>query len=347
MEIAFIVITFYLALMLVIGLVHRRRSQGGQEAPPPAPQPGPLDALAERLGVRCEGDTVRVRRGEHEAVVQRQERAVSDGAPSLYMVVRFTGPIAQLTLVPEGMRASRDLQTGDPGFDGLARIGGDPALALAVLDPGTRSLASRLLMAGWKLQDGTLQFEQFGGQTDEIPLRIEEGFTLARALRPPAELGAALVERLAGEPSRAGRLAIAAHVPLELRQRPDAIARLRAQPDPAAVLLAAARLDVEALWSALPEERLAALLGDEDPRVKEAAIARLQRHGTIASVPALTAAADAGGVVGRAARAAIVAIQERGGGSVGALSLAQDSPGALALTGGDSENGYRECEQAQ
>lgn len=200
-----------------------------------------------------------------------------------------------------------EAQIGDPAFDdGVWVAAGDELSLIARLPPVARRAIAELMVVGGVVSGGALDVSARTGWA--VHAIAPDLCALVDALDAvPADLDAALVERMTGDPIEGVRVRAAAHW---LRRNP---------------------------WTAVPaaapiEAALIALLDDPAWRIK--ALASLGRVGTERAVAPLAAIADRwfGAAEKTAARAAITAITRRLGGlRAGGLSIADSPGGALSL----------------
>jgi hypothetical protein len=86
--------------------------------------------------------------------------------------------------------AGRDIETGDPVFDGAIFVGGIPASALAILDARTREMVRRLIVpGGFSLRQGRLIRERSvpTTQAEQVTGVIRDATAVGRALAQGAE----------------------------------------------------------------------------------------------------------------------------------------------------------------
>lgn len=239
--------------------------------------------------------------------------------------------LVPITLGPEATFSGNDIRTGDPEFDGVVKVGGDPYSALAVLTPETRRLVQRAILAGLRMIDDgdpCLTIRTSGDDVERMLPHLELGLALAPLLGPPTD-PQILLTRLRTEPLPEARLAIAMQAPpASLEAHLAELARL---PEPEVRLALATRLDQAALWASLSQAELLATLRDERPGVQHMAIDALGRFGTIEAVPALEAKKAYDRKTRDLATDAIRAIQSRATGSRGDLALATHD-GGLSLS---------------
>lgn len=302
--------------------------------------------LAERYKASFETDRLRFTRDGLRVDLAFVETRVGDGF-LLKTRLAITGDLVPIGLSPERVNQSDDLRTGDSNFDGLARIAGDPTLALVALGPEARRRLGPALMKGWLVELSTrgtaLVFEQSGELLDGMGALIDEGLSLAPLLARPAELHTAWLARLQSEPLAAGRLALASHPPADLLDSETHLAPLTSHPEPAVRLALASRLRHPALWATLAETTLLELYQpSQHPSQTTSALAltALSQRASVAVVPQLRAWARSYPMQAQALNDAILAIQSRASGARGDLALT-DSPeaGALSLSPPDAPPG--------
>jgi hypothetical protein len=328
----------FVAAIAVVIVRARRKSRDGQPAhsppPPPVYRPPQLSSLVDRFGGTANENTFRFGRdGYHVAV--RFIRTTRDDIELVQTQLIVSGNLAPIDIGPESVRASSDIQTGDENFDGLAQISGDPAMAVAVLGPETRRKLGPALMQGWTVDKNSdaahLRREWNGQYLDGMIGHVEAGLALARLLARPPDLHAALVARLRAEPTLDGRLAIATHLPIAMREDATHLPALIALTEPDVRLIVAARLDHPDLWATLTEGDLLVLARHASTIVVKAAISALARTGSALCIPDLKRLASRGGDLGRLAKDVVLMIQSRLSGSRGDLALASESDGNLAI----------------
>jgi len=339
-----IIICFGLFLLVVLaGTIAHSRTSSSNRTKPLAPRPVEVrvDTLVEQwhtlnrqFGGQLSGESLRFERDGVEVEVAFLRTTMGETS-FVRTELQLIGDFAAISLHPESVRSSNDIQTGDENFDGLARVSGDSATALAILTPEARRKLGRALMQGWVFEGGelrsTLHRKFDGAHLDGMATHINEGLVLARLVARPSDILGTLVSRLSSEPSLPGRLAVARHVPHAIRDHAAHRQALAALPDPEVRLLLATRLDHPDLWSTLPEPTLIPLIHHADERVAEAAITALARAGSVVAIPDLKRRTNVGGDLGRLAKDVALMIQSRLSGSRGDLALASESEGHLAL----------------
>lgn len=283
-----------------------------------------LDALHARHGGERSGESLR---WQHEGLdVRVWIQRYAEQTPRAHLSVSGLAPIS---LAVEQLVGGADVRLGDPDFDGVAHVGGAPALALALLTPDVRGRMTRALLAGFVLRDETLLISTFSEDIDLLAPHLAAALAVAPLLRTPPDVTAALLGRLRTEPLRDGRLAIARQLPLNLFTSSADRAALRTFTAPDLQLALATRLDDPELWATLPEATLVQLLTHADGVTVHEAIAALHKRGTPAAVPALKRL-DTREAKPLAAQA-VLAIQARATGARGDLALA-DADGGLTLS---------------
>lgn len=254
---------------------------------------------------------------------------------------------------------------GDPAFDEVVHVHGDPVRASAMLDHETRAAALGWAADGVRVDAEGVTFEQPGyvASAEELERRVREVVAAARSLDHPVTAAAAwrvattdpvpgvrrratqhLLDHLErGHPDHGLLEALAHHLTepadrlrvARLRRDTTTLRELVSSPD-----AEAARAAAVALARAAPgadrhlEAALLGWLGEGRADVVEA----LGAVGSVASVHRLRPLADRGWVVdgsAAAAREAIRAIQARAGGEPGALAVAEPSGGELSVPAED------------
>ncbi|HRE91664.1 MAG TPA: hypothetical protein PK095_21275, partial [Myxococcota bacterium] len=226
------------------------------------------------------------------------------------------GGLAPIGFGFEKIDIERDRALGDPDFDPVVNLTGDPVWALAVLTPATRKLIRGAVLAGFEMihEPTPALSMSVAGHAEYIAPHISTGLALASALSPTEDLHTLLMRRLQDEPLPAIRESIALLLPSALVEAEDQLPVFCRHPDRAVRLALAHRLGHPTLWSTLPETDLIELLEAPMRRTRLHAMARLETHGTIAAVPALKKARDIDWQA-PTANDAILAIQSRATGS--------------------------------
>jgi hypothetical protein len=266
---------------------------------------------------------------------------------------------------------------GDPAFDQLVSVHGDPVRASALLDHETRARVVGWLAEGVSVDAEGVTFEQPGyvASAEELERRVREVVAAARSLDHPLTAAAAwrvattdpvpgvrrratqhLLDHLErGHPDH-GLLEALAHHLTEPADRLR-VARLRRDTTTLRELVSSpgvevARAAAVALARAAPgadrhlEVALLGWLGEGRADVVEA----LGAVGSVASVRRLRSLADRVLVVdgsAAAAREAIRAIQARAGGEAGALAVADASGGELSAPVEDRRGALADRRQPQ
>jgi HEAT repeat protein len=138
-------------------------------------------------------------------------------------------------------RTDEAVRTGSPAFDGVHRVQGSPALALALLDAETRRLVGGLLhktvqgkTVRGALRDGVLEvaFTERGPTPllpiHQLTLLISDVIAVALRLVAPGDLAARIVHNLHREPEEGVRFQAISVLARELSHHPAAREVLRA-----------------------------------------------------------------------------------------------------------------------
>lgn len=327
----FIALTGFIALLT-------RLARGSKPEPTPADSPRDLTlrarsrlaALVAEFGGTVDGLMARLQRDGFKAKVTVE----GGGEEPTWTSLELAGSLAPVGLSVEATISGGDIETGDADFDGVARVKGNGAMAVAVLTPKARRVAARALLAGLVVEahrvEATIRMRVHGDDVSLMRPHLETALELARHLRRPTDLEATLMARLNDEPTPAGRFFIALQAPPTLAEDPARLTALCAHPDPEVRLALAVRLGRPELWATLPEASLQALLSAPRPWIRHEAIKALGRLGTVDSVPRLESVKLEGKDDKVLATDAILSIQARATGSRGDLALAA-AGGGLSL----------------
>lgn len=336
----------------------------------PAPQlwtKGILEGL-EKLGLRPDAFGATSAEGPVEGVELHLAVRWMDHGREL--TLRVLEPLtSDLALAPEASAGSaQDLRVGDPVFDRVVRVtSGDPARALAILDPATRDLVTTAVSNGARLTpDGWVR-------TWLVTTDAPWGPEVARTARAVARAHLAIVRALPRRPIegtverlRSDRSPAVRRHALEILGERGLATRKVLEPsladlDPELRLSVATRLEAwdvvrelvrtgSRTWRVRAAAQLAAEPGrippgahDElvdvliaaltDPELATVGADVLARIGGPQVIPALTEAAASGPVAAReAARTAAAAVRARHAHAAGGLALAADAEiGALSV----------------
>lgn len=162
-----------------------------------------------------------------------------------------------LSLDAEGFWSSlfeeRDIQTGHPDFDREARLFGNPAEVVALLDAGTREIVRQECLRGkFSVQNGNIELAE--DKVESIPEQIQKMVLLAKRLTlRQADLPSRLARNSAEDPVAAVRLRNLTLLQETFPDHPETLAASRtalAAPEPELRLAAIARLGAEGVPAA-------------------------------------------------------------------------------------------------
>lgn len=296
------------------------------------PSPSLWQALTDAVLALSKGDATRWQLGPVECEVDGHRLRMRHRRP-------LTDQQLQIEAEPDASRlrkllSGQDVLTGDDAFDQIALIAGDPAIALAVLDPEVRAELGAWLPMGLTLRGGVIE-----APAPDAAAIAQLALLMARLTPPEAPLAVVWARRLADEPNpgaavRLARALVAQAPPVDVSLLDAAaMSTIEAAREILGEALAR-RLDREAVGE-LSAGGAAAALGAAPSALRPALVERLRAIGDERAVAPLTAIANAffGGAELKAkARRAVEAIIERQGGlRAGGLTVVARGPaGALS-----------------
>ena len=303
------------------------------------------NSLAQRLGVEVSSSV-----GKHSLQGERDGRRWTitlnrmDEAWGARVSVACALP-RSVRVRPEDFFGGKDPGLGDPAFDSVVDLQGDPAWLSAAFSARARSDLLELQgRGGYRMQPDGISSGPHAAEYADILRVLEVTLRLGAALDlSPEEIPAALLERTResrGDVARIAALRLVASFPSSEEARTLVDSRGRFDEDPAFTALSRA---VTAPDKA--EGRIINLLGHKDMEVRRAAVSWLHDHGTSEAIGALREASSSH--IKEPIREAVRAIQgrliNREAGTLalvadpeqrGELALAEDEAGRLALARG-------------